>query len=100
MCDRDLGASVDAAQAHQQPESAQGDGPPVALVKALWHVAGLMRAIGDELVKRPRPRAVFRYLGMVPAVGAVADYFGEYGALVRAAKAARAWIGHHPAPVG
>jgi hypothetical protein len=41
-------------------------------VKALWHVAGLMRAIGDELVKRPRPRAVFRYLGMVPAVGAVA----------------------------
>jgi hypothetical protein len=72
MCDRDLGASVDAAQASQQPESAQGDGPPVALVKALWHVAGLMRAIGDELVKRPRPRAVFRYLGMVPAVGAVA----------------------------
>jgi hypothetical protein len=100
MCDRDLGASVDAAQASQQPESAQGDGAPVALVKALWHVAGLMRAIGDELVKRPRPRAVFRYLGMVPAVGAVADYFGEYGALVRAAKAARAWIGHHPAPVG
>jgi hypothetical protein len=100
MCDRDLGASVDAAQASQQPESAQGDGPPVALVKALWHVAGLMRAIGDELVKRPRPRAVFRYLGMVPAVGAVADYFGEYGALGRAAKAARAWIGHHPAPVG
>ncbi|MDT5078018.1 MAG: hypothetical protein QOJ80_2655 [Mycobacterium sp.] len=103
LCDRDLGASVDEAaeaEASQHPESAQTDGPPVALVKALWHVAGLMRAIGDELVKRPRPRAVFRYLGMVPAVGAVAEYFGEYGALVRAAKAARAWIGHQPAPVG
>jgi hypothetical protein len=74
----------------QHPESAQTDGPPVALVKALWHVAGLMRAIGDELVKRTRPRAVFRYLGTVPAVGAVADYFGEDGVLVRAAKAARA----------
>lgn len=52
--------------------------------------------IGGELVKRPRPRRIFDYLGMLPAVGAIADYFGEYGALVRAAKAGRMWIAHHP----
>jgi hypothetical protein len=102
MCDRDLGANGDVADAEPSPapESAATDGPPLALVKALWHVAGLMRAIGDELVKRPRPRAVFRYLGMLPAVGAIADYLGEYGALVRAAKAGRMWIGHQAVPVG
>ncbi len=102
MCDRDLGADADRADAEppQQTESAPTGGPPLTLVKALWHVAGLMRAIGDELVKRPRPRAVFRYLGMLPAVGAVADYLGEYGALVRAAKAGRTWIGHQAVPAG
>jgi diaminopimelate decarboxylase len=56
-------------------------------------------AIGDELGKRSRPRRIFRYLGMLPAVGAVADYFGEYGALVRAAKAGRAWIERQPESV-
>jgi hypothetical protein len=102
MCDRDLGANADGADAGPppNPESAPTDAPPLALVKALWHLAGLMRAIGDELVKRPRPRAVFRYLGMLPAVGAIADYLGEYGALVRAAKAGRTWIGHQAVPVG
>jgi hypothetical protein len=63
--------------------------------KSLWHLAGIVRAIGDELVKRPRPRAVYRYLGMLPAVGVIPEYFGEYGALVRAAKAGRAWINRH-----
>jgi hypothetical protein len=94
MCDRDLGAGVDpedAGQARQAPAD-------VGLVKALWHLVGLMRAVGDELVKRPRPRSIFRHLGMLPAVGAVADYLGEYGALVRAAKAGRHWIADHPVP--
>ena len=53
---------------------------------------GLVEAIGDELGKRPQPRAPFRYLGMLPAVGAVASYFGECGALGRAAKQGRRWI--------
>jgi hypothetical protein len=54
-----------------------------------------MRAIGDELVKRPKPRGIYHYLGMLPAAGAVADYFGEYGALKRAAKEARTWLGRN-----
>jgi hypothetical protein len=94
MCDRDLGSEFDEGTS---PQPVQEDGPPV--VRALWHAAGVLRAVGDELVKRPRPRAVFRYLGMLPVVGAIADYLGEYGALVRAAKAGRAWIARHPVPV-
>ena len=100
MCDRDLGAEAARSGAEEPRESASTDWSPLGLVKSLWHVAGLMRAIGDELVKRPRPRAIFRYLGMLPVVGVVADYLGEYGALVRAADAGRKWIARQPALVG
>ena len=65
----------------------------------MWQLAGLMRAIGAELVKRPRPRCVYRYLGMLPAAGALADYLGEYGALVRASKEGRRWIAQHDGAV-
>ena len=92
LCDRDLGAGTAGAEA---AESAPADGLRLPFAKSLWHLAGIVRAIGDELVKRPRPRAVYRYLGMLPAVGVIPEYFGEYGALVRAAKAGRAWINHH-----
>lgn len=94
MCDRDLdvGHVID-----DTPET--GPAPiewsPKGLGRALWQLAGLMRAISGELVKRPRPRSIFRYLGMLPAAGAVADYLGEYGALVRASKEGRHWIAEH-----
>jgi hypothetical protein len=93
MCGRDLGTESDGTGQPPQPDPVPTDR---GLVKAVWHLAGVVRAIGDELVKRPRPRPVFRYLGMLPAVGAIADYLGEYGALVRAAKAGRHWIAHQP----
>lgn len=98
MCGREVAADdyADDASAAEQPESSPMDGTPLAFLKPLWRVAGQLRAIGDELGKRSRPRWIFRYLGMLPAVGAVADYFGEYGALVRAAKAGRKWIEGQP----
>jgi hypothetical protein len=65
---------------------------PAGVAQGLWRLAGLMRAIADELAKRPHPKGFYRVLGMLPAVGAVADYLGEYGALVRAAKAGERWI--------
>ena len=52
----------------------------------------VLDAVGAEFAKRPQPRAPYRYLGMLPAVGAVASYFGECGALARAAKQGRRWI--------
>jgi hypothetical protein len=98
MCNRDLGDDPYADDGAPAPEPESN--PAVALLRALWHVAGVMRAIGDELVKRPRPRRLFRYLGMLPAVGAIADYLGEYGALIRAARAGREWIGRQAVAVG
>jgi hypothetical protein len=65
---------------------------PAGVAQGLWRLAGLMRAITDELAKRPRPKGVYRVLGMLPGVGAVADYLGEYGAMVRTAKAGERWI--------
>jgi hypothetical protein len=102
MCDRDLGADAyaDDSEPVREAQSTPMDGTPLTILRPLWRVAGLLRAIGDELVKRPRPRPLFRYLGMMPAVGAVADYFGEYGALIRAAKAGRNWIERQPATAG
>lgn len=95
MCDRDLTTMAAGADAGEPDGSRPAD---TALVGRLWHFVGVARAVSDELVKRHRPRAVFRYLGMLPAVGAVADYLGEYGALVRAAKEGQTWIVQHTAP--
>ena len=65
---------------------------PTGIAKALWSLVGVFDAISDELAKRPHPRAPFRYLSMLPAVGVFAAYFGECGALSRAAKSGRRWI--------
>jgi len=100
MCDRDLDPDrLDEADTSDLGLVLHG-WTPTGLGKALWHLAGLIRAIGDELVKRPRPRSVFRYLGMLPAAGAVADYLGEYGALERASQEGRRWIAGHAGAVG
>jgi hypothetical protein len=97
MCDRDLDVVDTPEDGGNTPEL---EWTPKGLGRALWQLAGLMRAIGDELVKRPRPRRIFRYLGMLPAAGAVADFLGEYGALVRASKEGRQWIATHEVAVG
>lgn len=81
LCDRDT----------DEPHEPAGSAPS-SLRRAVWRLPGVLDAVGDELAKRPQPRAPFRYLGMLPGVGAVASYFGECGALARAAKQGRRWI--------
>lgn len=87
LCGRDL---ADTPEAVTEAEPSD-----MSIVHRVWHLAGILNAIGDELGKRPHPRTPFRYLGMLPWVGAVADYLGEYGALVRAADAGQKWIAQH-----
>lgn len=90
LCQRNV---ADDADPPARPESG-------GLFDAARRLPGLAEAVGDELAKRPQPRAPFRLLGMVPAVGAVASYFGECGALSRAAKQGRRWIAErYPAAV-
>ncbi len=88
LCRRDLDGDQDGDQ--------DGEQPPKDLPHALLRLIGLLRAVSDELARRPQPRGIFRYLGMLPAVGAVVDYVGEFGALVRTAKAGQRWIAAHP----
>lgn len=79
---------------HPVPEPAD-EWSEMSLAKKVWRLTGIMNAIGDELGKRPQPRRLYRVVGMLPAVGAVANYFGEYGALMRAADAGQTWITQH-----
>jgi len=94
LCHRELGPGADTVD--DDTPSREIPRTPVGIAKALWELMGLFSAVVGELEKRPHPRAVFRYLGMLPAVGAVVAYFGELGALARAAKAGRRWITEHP----
>ena len=96
MCDRNVGRDDEVASPAEE-ESAPIEWSFAGIGRALWQLAGLMRAIGNELVKRQRPKGIYRYLGMLPAAGAVADFLGEFGALNRAAKEGRAWIDAHQA---
>lgn len=66
--------------------------PPQSLPRKLWGLAGTIRAVGEEIAKRPHPQKVYRYFGMLPGVGAVAAYFGEFSALQHAADEGEAWI--------
>jgi len=91
LCGRDLSGAEDDLDL----PSVQVSRTPLGIAKALWNLVGVFDAVSDELAKRPHPRAPFRYLGMLPGVGAIAAYFGECGALVRAAKAGRQWVAGH-----
>jgi hypothetical protein len=96
LCNRDL-VTTDRQEVAADEPSERGGFPttPLDLAKSVWNLMGLFASIGDELARRPHPRRVFRYLGMLPAVGAVVDYLGELGALARTAKSGRRWIAEH-----
>jgi hypothetical protein len=91
LCDRQLPDAEGDASAGAADEAAQ------SLPEKLWEFAGTLRAVGDEFTKRPHPQKLYRYLGMLPGVGAVADYFGEFTALLHAADEGAAWISEHSA---
>ncbi|BBY55144.1 hypothetical protein H7J07_08240 [Mycobacterium koreense] len=95
LCGRSL--DRDLAERHLDPdgdvEEPRPSRNPITLIRTWWHLAAVLRGIGDELDRRPQPRRVFRRLSVLPGVGGVAAYLGEYGALRRAAKAATAYLG-------
>ena len=101
LCDRTIPEQAPAGVAEAAAKEGAEDEPikkegksrtPFALAKTLWRIGQMVRGITGELRKRPRPGKFFHYLGMIPVVGAVGDYFGEYSALGRAAKEAQDWI--------
>lgn len=91
LCDRQLPDADVTSQADDAEAASQ------SLPQKLWEFAGTLRAVSDEFTKRPHPQKLYRYLGMLPGVGAVADYFGEVTALRHVADEASAWINEHSA---
>lgn len=87
---------IDEDSAATGSDDSSTESPDLPLLGRLWHLVGILNAVGDELGKRPHPRKVFQYFGMVPWIGAVADYLGEYGALGRAAAEGESWIAAQP----
>ncbi|MDL9938279.1 hypothetical protein QSJ18_16115 [Gordonia sp. ABSL1-1] len=99
LCARDLdNPDVGAASGTAMPDEPKARKKSMAA--AVWETAKTLRAIGDELDRRPMPRLPFRMLGWIPLIGAPATYVGERFALGRAVKLARAWIVAHPGAVG
>jgi len=68
---------------------------PVVITRTVWQLAGILRATFDEVSKRPHPKKLYERLGSLPGFGLFAAYFGERGALIRAAQAGVAWLEAH-----
>ena len=101
LCKREIpeqsapGVREAATEAAVRDEPIKKDGnsrSPFVLAKTLWRIGKMVRSATDELRKRPKPGKFFHYVGMIPVVGAVGDYVGEYSALGRAAKEGPSWI--------
>jgi hypothetical protein len=64
--------------------------PPTVrrVASAVWRLGRALLAVEDELDKRPHGNFLHEGLGMLPVVGAVGKYLGEWSGLKRAAREA------------
>lgn len=64
--------------------------PTVGTVaRAVWRLGRALLAVEDELDKRPHGNILHEGLGMLPVVGAVGKYLGEWSGLKKAAREAQ-----------
>ena len=71
--------------------------PTLARVgRAVWRLGRALFAVEDELGKRPHGNLLHEGLGMLPVVGAVGKYLGEWSGLKKAAREAEARLRSHP----
>ncbi|MGB8404828.1 MAG: hypothetical protein WCE30_12275 [Mycobacterium sp.] len=75
-----------------KPLEAITSSTPAVVIKSIWQLAGILRATFDEVAKRPHPTRLYGLLGSLPGLGWVATYFGERGALARAAHQGVLWL--------
>lgn len=68
---------------------------PVMITRSVWQLVGILRATFDEVSKRPHPKKLYQRLGSLPGFGLFAAYFGERGALIRAAEQGVTWLDAH-----
>jgi hypothetical protein len=70
------------------------EGKPTAarIASAVWRLGRALLAVEDELDKRPHGRFYHDAIGLVPVVGVLGKYLGEWSGLKRAAREADEWI--------
>jgi len=62
---------------------------------AMWRLGRTLFAVEAELDKRPHGRWHHQWLGMLPVVGVVGTYLGEWAGLRLAAAQAQRWLARH-----
>lgn len=91
-------ADADAEAAEQAAEitgdlTDEGSGPSVGKVAgAVWRLGRALFALEDELDKRPHGNVFTEGLGMLPIVGAVGKFLGEWSGIREAAQEAEEWL--------
>ncbi|GAA4690318.1 hypothetical protein GCM10023215_28700 [Pseudonocardia yuanmonensis] len=86
-------AAADARAAEIEGDLATERKPTGAKIgSAVWRLGRALYSVEDELDKRPRGRFYHEALGMLPVVGVVGKYLGEWSGLKRAAREAQRWL--------
>lgn len=95
-------AAADAAADDQAAELtgdlADPDTTPtlVRVGRAVWRLGRALFAVEDELDRRPHGNFLHAGLGMLPVVGALGKYLGEWSGLKKAARQAEVWLSRRP----
>ncbi|MCE3554166.1 hypothetical protein LWC33_22275 [Pseudonocardia sp. RS11V-5] len=86
-------AAADARAAEIEGDLAKGSRPTAAKVgAAVWRLGRALYSVEDELDKRPHGRFYHEAIGMLPVVGVLGKYLGEWSGLKRAAREAQRWL--------
>lgn len=100
----DAAAEADAAKraAELTGDLAEPAAPPTVqrIGRAVWRLGRALFAVEDELDKRPHGNLLHEGLGMLPVVGALGKFLGEWSGLKRAAREATMWLDGHPEAPG
>ena len=91
--------AADARAAELTGDLGAPDSPPTLtrIGRAVWRLGRALFAVEDELDKRPHGNMLHEGLGMLPVVGAVGKYLGEWSGLKRAAREAEKRLRTQPA---
>jgi hypothetical protein len=83
-------AAADARAAELTGDLAKPSTTPTLtrVARAVWRLGRALFAVEDELDKRPHGNVLHEGLGMIPVVGAVGKYLGEWSGLKKAAREA------------
>lgn len=65
------------------------------VARAVWRMGRALYAVEDELDKRPHGRFYHEAVGLLPGIGAVGKYFGEWSGLKRASRKAHRRLPAH-----